>query len=72
MVGSKISLFWDRMQVSQLDVTCCTNNTFMMKSDKSAIVREEGTEDRTIEPIESYLSIEIGKNQAVSLLFKTV
>jgi len=67
--GFELSVSWDRMQVSRLDLVCLVDNTFRMKSDKSAIVCEEGKEGRTLDPIEGYLSLEVCKDQKVSLRF---
>lgn len=67
--GFEIALSWERLQASRLDVSCCIDNTFILRSEKPAVVREIGKEDRLVEPVEGYLTFEVTKYHPVSLLF---
>ncbi|MBS4179365.1 glycoside hydrolase family 95 protein [Lederbergia citrea] len=68
--GFEVSVSWDKMQVSLLEVTCNTENPFIFKSSESVIVREEGKEDKRIDPVDGLIEIEMNKNQKYQFVFK--
>lgn len=70
--GFEVSIAWDRMQVRKLKVSCSADICFILKSEESILVCEAGREDRRIESVDGFISIEMSKNQQCQLLFQHV
>lgn len=68
--GFEINISWDKLQVSQLDVTCHAGNEFIFKTNNSVIVHEEGKEDKRIGALDGFIAIKMNKDQKLQLLFK--
>ncbi|PAV31150.1 alpha-L-fucosidase [Virgibacillus profundi] len=67
--GFEVNITWDQMQVCELEVTCNSANRFQLKTDSSPILQVEGKEDRPIEGVKGFISIEMDEGQTYKLLF---
>ncbi|WP_193747787.1 glycoside hydrolase family 95-like protein [Neobacillus niacini] len=67
--GFEISISWDKMQVNQMEVTCHTENIFVFQSNKSVMIREEGKDDKRVDPVDGFISLRMSKNKKFQLLF---
>lgn len=67
--GFEVNISWDKLQVSQLDVTCHTGNDFVFKTNNAVMVREEGKEDKRIEALDGFIALKMNKGQKLQLLF---
>ncbi|MBS4197403.1 glycoside hydrolase family 95 protein [Lederbergia citri] len=67
--GFEVNMSWDKMQVSNLEITCHAGNPFIFKTSKAVILREEDIEDKSIDPINGLIKIDMNKNHKYQLLF---
>ncbi|GHH97821.1 glycoside hydrolase family 95 protein [Neobacillus kokaensis] len=68
--GFELSVSWEGMQVSLVEVICHAENVIILKSSKTAVVREDGKDERKIEPVDGFISLTMNKNQKVQLQFE--
>lgn len=67
--GFEIGITWDRMKVSELTVTCKSENRFIVKTDETIMLREEGKEDTKVSALNGFISIKMRENQKYKILF---
>ncbi|MBW8348240.1 hypothetical protein K0H71_02130 [Bacillus sp. IITD106] len=67
--GFELNVSWNKLLVSEVEVTCNAENSFILKANEAITIREEGIADRRIEPIDGLIEIEMAKNHKYQLLF---
>ncbi|MCJ8008253.1 glycoside hydrolase N-terminal domain-containing protein [Lederbergia wuyishanensis] len=67
--GFEVNVSWDKLRVTGLKVTSNTENLFVFKSCTSVIIREEGRDDKRLDPIDGLIEIDMSENQTYQLLF---
>src|SRR5699024_2094206 len=68
--GFEVNIFWDRMQVNELEVTCNSDNLFVLKSQESIRVHDSGREEKRIDPVNGLIEIDMKKGKHYKILFK--
>lgn len=67
--GFEINVSWDRMQVSELEVTCKATNQFTLKTSDSLILFIEGKEAKTVKPKDGFISLAMNKGQKYKFIY---
>lgn len=67
--GFEIDIAWNKRKVTELTVTCQSEQPFNLKSADPVIIREDGAADQRIDPIDGFISLSMITGQRYKLLF---